>query len=83
TPSATRNNKLYKSNEIVQSTMKSSQARMKSSLRSDEIKSTHPPSRRISSPQGISSSKTIYSTHWVDLVEKRPSLSTWSFFWSG
>jgi len=29
---------------------------------SDEIKSTHPASSRISPLQGISSSKTIYST---------------------
>ena len=35
---------------------------MKSSLRSDEIKSTHPASSRISSPQGISSSKMISPT---------------------
>ena len=37
-------------------------ARMKSSLRSDEIKSIHPASSRISSPQGISSSKMISPT---------------------
>jgi len=42
--------------------MKSADADEIFGFASDEIKSTHPPSRRISSPQGISSSKTIYST---------------------
>ena len=42
--------------------MKSAKADEIFGFASDEIKSTHPASSRISSPKGISSSKTIYPT---------------------
>ncbi|MBP3661381.1 MAG: hypothetical protein J6I89_08350 [Oscillospiraceae bacterium] len=53
---------LYKNEILACARMKSADADEIFGYASDEIKSTHPASSRISSPQGISSSKMIYST---------------------
>ena len=51
----------------------------------DEIKSTLPPSRRISSPKGISSSKMIYPTRkggfsYIVHQKEKPHRMVWFFF---
>ena len=49
-----------------------------------EMKSTHPPSRRISLPEGqFHRRRRFHPPARVDFVEKRPCLTTRSFFWWG
>ena len=71
-------------NEILAvARMKSANADEIFGVASDEIKSTLPPSRRISSPQGISSSKTISSTRKGGFNCKRPDAKHLVFCWWG
>ena len=68
---------------LADARMKSAKADEIFGVASDEIKSTLPPSRRISSPQGISSSKTISSTRKGGFNCKRPDAKHLVFCWWG
>ena len=71
-------------NEILaDARMKSANADEIFGFASDEIKSTHPPSRRISFNEvGFHRRRRFHPPERVDLVEKDRFLSESVFFWS-